>query len=166
MTNNDILRRLRYVFDIADTKIVHMFSLVDAEVEQEQVTRWLKKDDDVAFKSCPDVQMTTFLNGFIVARRGKKDGPLPVPEKKITNNIVLRKLKIALDYKSGDIVDVLELAGLPISEHELSALFRKKGHKHHRACKDQFLRNFLEGLRLRYRPSEERPDEYQTDQDD
>ncbi len=154
MTNNDILRRLRYVFDLADTKIVQMFALVGVEVKQDEVTCWLKKDEDPWFKTCPDEKMATFLNGFIVSRRGKKDGPQPVPEKKLNNNIVLRKLKIALNYKSEDMLEILTLADLSISEHELSALFRKQGHKHYRECKDQILRNFLEGLRLKYRASE------------
>ena len=74
-----------------------------------------------------------------------------MPETTINNNIVLRKLKIALDYKSKDMLETLALAELPISEHELSSFFRKQGHKHYRECKDQFLRNFLEGLRLKYR---------------
>ncbi|MCP3907235.1 MAG: DUF1456 family protein, partial [Oceanicoccus sp.] len=80
------------------------------------------------------------------------EGPAPVAEKQLDNNIVLRKLKIAMDFKSDDIQAVLQSAGLTISDHELSALFRKKGHKHYRECKDQILRNFLEGLRLKYRP--------------
>jgi uncharacterized protein YehS (DUF1456 family) len=151
MDNNDILRRLRYVFDLADTKIAQMCTSAGAEVQAKTVTSWLKKDEDDAFQACSDVQMATFLNGFIVARRGKKDGPQPVPEMTINNNIVLRKLKIALDYKSKDMLETLALAELPISEHELSSFFRKQGHKHYRECKDQFLRNFLEGLRLKYR---------------
>ena len=152
MTNNDILRRLRYIFDLADTKIVSIFGLVGTEIDTAEVTAWLKKDDDPWFKSCPDIKMATFLNGFIVARRGKKEGPAPIPEKQLTNNMVLRKLKIAMDFSSDDIQAVLQSAGLTISNHELSALFRKQGHKHYRECKDQILRNFLEGLRHKYRP--------------
>ena len=154
MTNNDVLRRLRYVFDFADTKIVQMFALVGAEVDQADVTRWLKKDDDPWFKECSDQQMATFLNGLIALRRGKKDGPQPIPEKTLNNNIVLRKLKIAMDYKSEDMLATLLLAKISISEHELSALFRKQGHKHYRECQDQILRNFIDGLRIKYRASE------------
>jgi uncharacterized protein YehS (DUF1456 family) len=151
MTNNDILRRLRYVFDLADTKIVQIFTLVGAEVKQEEVTCWLKKDDDPSFKECPDQQLATFLDGFIVLRRGKKPGPQPLPEKTLNNNIVLRKLKIALDYKSEDMLATLAAAEFSISEHELSAFFRKPEHRQYRACKNQVLRNFLEGLRLKLR---------------
>ena len=152
MTNNDILRRLRYIFDLADTKIVSIFGLVGGEIDTAEVTAWLKKDDDPWFKSCSDVKLATFLNGFIITRRGKKEGPTPIAEKQLDNNLVLKKLKIALDFKSDDIQAILQSAGLTISDHELSALFRKKGHRHYRECKDQILRNFLEGLRLKYRP--------------
>ena len=152
MTNNDILRRLRYIFDLADTKIVSIFGLVGSEIDSAEVTAWLKKDDDPWFKSCSDVKLATFLNGFIITRRGKKEGPTPIAEKQLDNNLVLKKLKIALDFKSDDIQAILQSAGLTISDHELSALFRKKGHRHYRECKDQILRNFLEGLRLKYRP--------------
>ncbi len=152
MTNNDIFRRLRYIFDLADTKIVQMFKSVDAEVTQEAVTAWLKKDEDPNYKTCPDIQLATFLNALIVMRRGKKDGPQPEPEKRINHNLVLKKLKIAMDYKSDDMLATMSLAGLTLSEHELSAFFRKPDNRHYRSCQDQVLRNFLEGLRLKHRP--------------
>ena len=152
MDNNDVLRRLRYIFDLADNKMAKIFTLVGAKVSQQEVTCWLKKDDDPLFIECPDEQLATFLNGFIVERRGKKEGALPIPEKEVDNNLVLRKLKIAMDYKSDDMLSTLGLAGLTISEHELSAFFRKAEHRQHRRCKDQVLRNFLEGLRLKHRP--------------
>ena len=43
LTNNDILRRIRYTFDIKDAAMADIFSLADVEVSQEQVTHWLKK---------------------------------------------------------------------------------------------------------------------------
>ncbi|MBV1932383.1 MAG: DUF1456 family protein, partial [Porticoccaceae bacterium] len=47
---------------------------------------------------------------------------------------------------------ILDLVDFTLSKHELSAFFRKPGHKHHRPCHDQVLRNFLHGLQLKYRP--------------
>jgi hypothetical protein len=94
--------------------------------------------------------MATCLNGFIVEKRGKKDGKTPEPETKMNNNIVLAKLKIALNLQAEEIIAFLTLAGLPISKHELSAFFRKNSHKHYRSCKDQILRHFLKGLTMKY----------------
>lgn len=151
MTNNDILRRIRYVFDLKDTKMVKIFSLAEHDVTREQISAWLKKDDDDDYKSCDDRSLAIFLNGFINEKRGKKDGTQIEPEKKLTNNIILMKLKIALNFKAEDIISTMSKAGLSISKPELSAFFRKVGHKHYRECKDQFLRNFLQGLQLTYR---------------
>jgi len=153
MTNNDILRRIRYIFDLNDTKMISVFSLADCKVTREQVSDWLKKDDDPAYKACNDTQLAIFLNGFINLKRGKKDGPQPAPENKLNNNIIFRKLKIALNLKNEDVLDILQLAELRISKHELSAFFRREDHKHYRVCKDQILRNFLKGVQLKNRPA-------------
>ena len=151
MTNNDILRRIRYTFDFDDSKMMDLLSSEDQPVSREQMSDWLKKDDDPAFQECKDVQLAIFLNNLIDENRGKKEGAQPVLEKHLTNNIILRKLKIALNLKDEDILEMMKLAEFAISKHELSALFRKKGHKHHRVCKDQILRNFLQGMQLKYR---------------
>lgn len=153
MTNNDILRRIRYIFDLNDTKMVTIFDLADCKVTREQISDWLKKDDDPAYKACDDTQLAIFLNGLINHKRGKKDGPQPTPEKKLNNNIIFRKLKIALNLKNEDVLEILQLAELRISKHELSAFFRREDHKHYRVCKDQILRNFLKGVQLKYRPA-------------
>jgi len=151
VTNNDILRRLRYVFDFNDSKVISVFQQADFVATREQISNWLKKDDDPAYKSCDDVTLATFLNGLINDMRGKKEGAQPEPEKKLTNNMIFRKLKIALNMKDDDVLAIMDLANLKISKHELSAFFRKPGHKHYRECKDQILRNFLQGLQIKYR---------------
>jgi len=164
VTNNDILRRLRYTFDISDTNMIALFKHVDCTVTREQVSNWLKKDDDEQYAGCNDTTFSNFLNGFIIERRGRQDGPLPEAEKKLTNNIILRKLKIALDLKNEDLLTLLSQAGLSISKHELSAFFRRADHKHYRQCKDQVLRNFLQGIQLKHRPSNEAEEPFEWPQ--
>ena len=151
MINNDILRRIRYTFDFNDSKMIALFGLADHQVTREQISDWLKKDDDPAYQECTDTQLAIFLNGLINDKRGKKEGPQPEPEQRLTNNIILRKLKIALNLKAEDILEIMSLANLRISKHELSAFFRKPDHKHYRDCKDQILRNFLKGVQIKYR---------------
>jgi len=151
LNNNDILRRIRYTFDISDSKMIEIFGLADHHVTRGQISDWLKKDDDPTFQKCSDIQLAIFLNGLISDRRGKNEGPQPIPEKRLTNNIILRKLKIALDLKSDDILKIIGQTHVSISKHELSAFFRKSEHKHYRECKDQVLRNFLQDLQLTYR---------------
>ena len=151
MNNNDVLRRIRYTFDFNDSKMISLFALADYKVTRAQISDWLKKDDDPAFRKCTDTQLAIFLNGFINDKRGKKEGPQPEPEQKLTNNIIFRKLKIALNLKNDDILGIMNLTDLRMSKHELSAFFRRTGHKHYRECKDQILRNFLKGIQLKYR---------------
>ncbi|MCW8831008.1 MAG: DUF1456 family protein [Gammaproteobacteria bacterium] len=161
MTNNDILRRIRYTFDLSDSKMIAIFGLADCEVTRAQISDWLKKDDDPAYQNCSDTQLATFLNGFIIEKRGKKDGDQPVPEKRLSNNIIFRKLRIALNLKDEDIFKIMDLADFSISKPELSALFRKAGHKHYRKCKDQILRKFLKGMQLKYRDNVEKRKEFE-----
>jgi uncharacterized protein YehS (DUF1456 family) len=151
MTNNDVLRRIRYIFDYDDKQMVAIYAAADGKVKWRQMSYWLKKDDDVDYQSCNDSELATFLNGLINDKRGKKDGEQPKPEAKLTNNLIFVKLKIALNLKAEDILALMELAGFTMSKHELSALFRKPGHKNHRECNDQILRNFLQGLQIKYR---------------
>ncbi len=163
MTNNDILRRIRYIFDFSDTKMITIFALADNQVTREQISDWLKKDDDPAFQSCNDTLLATFLNGLISDKRGKKEGAQPEPEKRLTNNIIFTKLKIALNLQSDEVLNILALNGFRISKHELSAFFRKPGHKHYRECKDQCLRSFLKGLQLKFRGDGDDSDDPESD---
>lgn len=153
MNNNDILRRLRYSFDLDNTEVIDHFALANVQVTNQEVNLWLKKDDDEEQVELSDFYLAAFLNGLIVNNRGKKDDSEVVNETQLTNNIILRKLKIACEFVDTDILELLELAGMQISRHELSALFRSPSNSKYRECKDQFLRNFLRGLQLRYRSS-------------
>lgn len=152
MTTNDILRRLRFIFDFSDTKMIELFAHAELEVSRAQISNWLKKDDDAAYVECTDKELATFLNGMIVDKRGKREGPQSAPETKLSNNIIFMKLRIALNLKAEDILETLQSVDFWLSKHELSAFFRKPGHKHYRECKDQVLRNFLNGLQKEYRP--------------
>ena len=89
MTNNDCLRRIRYILDFGDSKMIDVFAQADQTVTREEVSAWLKKDDDEDFVACRDTMFATFLNGLINDRRGKKDGDQPKPEKLLNNNILL-----------------------------------------------------------------------------
>ena len=155
MNKNDILRRIRYIFDFNDLKMISIFDKAEHKVTRAQISNWLRKDEDPACQKCSDMDLAIFLNGLINDKRGKKDGPQPEPEKKLNNNIIFMKLKIALNLKADDVVNILALAGVKVSKHELSAFFRRSDHKHFRECKNQMLRNFLKGLQLKYRPGKD-----------
>jgi len=151
MTNNDILRRIRYILDFNDDKMIALFALADCKVTRAEISDWMKQEDNPDFKKLSDVKLATYLNGLINDKRGKREGAQPVPEKELTNNAIFMKLKIALNLQAEDILEIMDLSDFRMSKHELSAFFRKSGHKHYRECKDQILRIFLKGLQMKYR---------------
>ena len=154
MTNNDVLRRIRYILELGDSKVIKIFALADVEVSRTEISNWLKKDEDPEFVNLSDKRLAVFLNGLINLKRGKREGAQPTPENKLSNNMIFRKLKIAFDLKAEEVLSILNLADFRLSNHELSAFFRKVDHKHYRECKDQILRNFLQGLQAKYRDTD------------
>lgn len=151
MTNNDILRRIRYLFDFRDLKMIALFKLANYDVGKSDISAWLTKEDDPIFLEITDKELATFLNGLIIEKRGKREGPQPEPEDPLSNNMILRKLKIALNLKTDDILDLFALTDKKISKHELSAFFRNPDHKSYRPCMNQYLRGFLNALQTKYK---------------
>ncbi|MBH0056039.1 DUF1456 family protein [Pseudoalteromonas sp. SWXJZ94C] len=154
MTNNDILRRIRYTFNLTDTATVNVFAAAELTVTTEQVIAWLTKEGEEAFTPISDTEFASFLNGFINTKRGKREGEQPEPEKKLNNNIIFMKLRIALNMKAEDVIATLALVDFDLSKHELSAFSRKVDNKHYRVCNDQILRLFLTGVQKQVRPEE------------
>lgn len=172
MNNNDILIRLRYALDIKDTDMITMFQLGGIEVTKEELQRMLLKsknsrlgqdeeefeaDDDM--KKCNHYMLESFLNGFIIFKRGKQEAQpgatektiLMIKDNKSVNNVMLKKVKIALSLTSEEMLDIIKLAGVELSKGELSAVFRKEGQRNYKECGDRYARNFLKGLAIKYR---------------
>lgn len=156
MINNDVLRSIRYMLDLSDARVGEIIALADPafSLEREQVQAFLKKDDEPGYVECDARVLAHFLDGLVIDRRGRDDSLPPRPvERRVTNNVVLKKLRVAFELKDVDMHAVFDAARFPISKPELSALFRQPGHKNFRLCGDQVLRNFLKGLTLRVRGS-------------
>lgn len=154
MTNNDILRRFRYALDISNPKMLEIFRTGGHEIDQDTLIALLKKEDEEGCLSCSNSLLEDFFDGLIILKRGRQEGaPVEVPRtgSERTNNVILRKLRIALNMKDDDMAAVMLLAGVRVTRSELGALFRSKEHKNYKECGDQFLRNFLNGLTKRIR---------------
>ena len=156
MNNNDILRRLRYALNLSDAKMIKIFARVGQVLNEAEVQSLLGKEDEEGTVICLDDLMAAFLDSLIVELRGppRPGSPPPAIPDRISNNDIIKKVRIALKLQEADMMAILEAGGQPMSKGELSALFRKPGHKHYRACGDQVMRAFLRGLTLRLRPSD------------
>jgi uncharacterized protein YehS (DUF1456 family) len=146
MTNNSIFRRIRFIYNFSDHDLMDIFKLVGCVVNRTQIIRWLNKEDHEDYLVMKDEELATFLNGFIVLKRGKKEGPQPQPEKQLTNNMIFRKMRIALNLIDEDIIQILASVEMRMSKHELSALFRNPNQRQYVECNNQVLRNFFLGL--------------------
>ncbi|MFC0276578.1 DUF1456 family protein [Enterococcus devriesei] len=168
MNNNDLLLRLRYALDIKDTDIVKAFELGGLTVTKEEEKDMLKKianqaeeqdefEKNTYVKPINNQVFDSFLNGFIILKRGpQKNKSAEAPQLKSNqirhiNNILLKKVKIALQLTSDDMLDIMAEAGVYPSKGELGAILRKEGHRNFKPCGDKYARNFLKGLALCYR---------------
>jgi uncharacterized protein YehS (DUF1456 family) len=163
--NNDMLIRLRYALDIKNIEMVEIFKLGGIDLTKEEALKVLTKTQDVENHDfvegedhipCDDEMFESFLNGLITFKRGKQDPKPGQPERpelsyEHVNNLLLKKVKIALSLTSENMIEILELAGVKITKGELSALLRREGHKNYKVCGDRYARNFLKGLTLKYR---------------
>lgn len=150
MTNNDLLRRLRYALNLNGVSIAEMCALGGHEIGPVEVLTLLKKEDEKGFVVCDDAVMGAFLDGLITSRRGPRDAP-PAADGLLNNNLILRKLRIALELTDADMLAIFRQAGVSLSKPELSALFRGVGQRNFKECGDQLLRNFVRGLTLGFK---------------
>ncbi len=155
MRNDDVIKSLRYILDINDAKIAEILKLGGYNPTREEVAYIFDEYSESQEKVDITHTITAhFLDGLIIYKRGKSDKhplqPIIVP---VTNNMVLKKLRVAFNLRDDDIIQILKTTGFNISKNEVSALFRDKKHRNFKICGDQLLRYFLKGLALRERKS-------------
>ena len=154
MNNNDIVRRLRYAVDLNDVALVEIFKLAGYKISHEELKSIFKKEGEEGYVELSNEKMDLFLDGFITYRRGKQEPKPGQPEPKkeaLNNNVIFKKLRIALALRGEDVLEIMRLSDKKISSSELSAIFRKKDHRNYKNCGDRYIRNFLKGLTIKYR---------------
>lgn len=159
MECNDVLRRLRYALDLDDPRMGEIFELAGQPVEPGDLRGYLKKEEEEGFMVCGPGILRAFLDGLITKNRGPREdrpGPGGAPSAGISpgtlnNNQILKKLRIALELQEEDMLGIFQLGEFPLSKAELSALFRKEGHRNYKPCGDQLLKKFLKGLTVKHR---------------
>ena len=162
MMNNLVLRRLRYALNLRESNMVEMFKLIDVTIKPTDISALLLREEQDGFVECTDVVLAQFLDGLIIKHRGLPDtgvAPAPVADDiRLNNNIILKKIRVALELREEHLLDIMEKADFTFSKSEMSAFFRKPGSRQFKACGDQMLRNFLIGLCEKNRPAEEKPE--------
>lgn len=140
------------ILEINESTLAYIFKLSGLQVDQATVTGFLKEAGESGHIECNNSQMTQFLDGLITYRRGKSAGNTTRLNQTIpllNNNSILKKLRIAFDLREDDLIELLSLADFEAAKNEISAVFRKEGHKHFRECNDELLMALLVGLTFR-----------------
>lgn len=147
MTNNDTLRRLRYALNINDAAVAETIALAGRATQAEEVANWLKREDDSGFVELSDSDLCRFLDGFIIKKRGPHpSGNAPEPLDFLSNNEIMKKLRIALELKEDGVLAIFKKADFNVTKAELGSFFRKEGHRNYRKVPEQVLRKFIHGL--------------------
>lgn len=170
MNNNEILIRLRYALDIKNSDVIEIFRLGGFRFTADQVSgllskEWKEVSSDIEsqdmlskneqFVLCSNGMLDGFLNGLIQLKRGpqpNQGAPLALAKEKTSmNNLLLKKIKVALTLTSEDMLEIFELAEAMVSKGELGNMLRKNDDRKYVECKDNFARKFLKGLTIKYR---------------
>ncbi len=147
MKTNDILYKIQKVLNLSQEEMLEAYKLADYNMDTAHLDSLLKRRQDEGSKLCSYEELGIFLDGFVILKRG------PSPKKKnddavveLTNNLILKKLRIALELKEAETEIIFSLGEAELSKQQLASLFRKEGHKNFKECSDELLMAFLDGL--------------------
>jgi uncharacterized protein YehS (DUF1456 family) len=147
MKINDILFKIKTALSLENRAICDAYALVGYEMSQEQLENILKKHQDKGYEEATYEELGLFLDGLVLLKRGESSTPQKDDEVvELTNNLILKKLRVALELKEPELVIVFALAEITISKRQIGSLFRKEGGKNFKPCSDELLMGFLEGL--------------------
>ena len=147
MKTNDILYKIQKALNLSQEEILEAYELEAYSMESAHLDSLLKKRQEKGSKLCTYEELGVFLDGLFALKRGpspkKSDGNEVV---ELTNNLILKKLRIALELKEAETEIIFSLGEAELSKQQLASLFRKEGHKNFKECSDELLMAFLDGL--------------------
>ena len=147
ISTNEILFRIKKALNLSTEEMIEAYKLEGYTMEASHLESLLKRHLDDGFIIASYEELGVFLDGFVTLKRG------PSPKKsndneavELTNNLILKKLRIALEFKEAETEIIFNLADVELSKQQLASLFRKEGHKNFKECSDELLMAFLDGL--------------------
>lgn len=147
MKTNDILYKIQKALSLTQEEMIEAYKLADYKMAATHLDSLLKRRQDEDSKLCSYEELGVFLDGFVILKRGpspKKENNDEIVE--LTNNLILKKLRIALELKEAETEIIFSLGEAELSKQQLASLFRKEGHKNFKECSDELLMAFLDGL--------------------
>lgn len=150
MNSNLVLKRVSELSNLTNRQIANVFKKANKKLTSAEVDLWLIPDDSPNHQKLSDEDLSIFLNGLIIHLRGpREDGSIPEPDKKLDNNMIFKKLKIAFEVQTAEIPTMFRSINRRITKNEVASFLRGSQHAQYREMKDQYLRNFLSALKKR-----------------
>lgn len=146
ISTNEILYRIKKALNLTNEEMMEAYRLESYPMEMDRLDSLLKRRHDKKFQLCSYEELGVFLDGLVTLKRGPSPQERKEEEVELTNNLILKKLRIALELKEPEMEIIFGLADVELSKQQLASLFRKEGHKNFKKCSDELLMAFLEGL--------------------
>jgi len=156
MKINDILFKIKTALSLSQSEMVEAYALADYTISKERLENVLKRRQDPDYQEATYEELGSFLDGLILFKRGKnlvKKDEEEVVE--LTNNLIMKKLRVALELKEPELLIIFGLAEINMTKRQIGSLFRKEGTKNFKYASDELLMAFIEGLDEFYYDGEE-----------
>jgi len=154
MTPSEIIKELKVALDLNRAQIMHLYELEEFPITKERLDSILKNRSKKNSSNATYEELGVFLDGLISQKRGKPKAA-PAEDVVLDNNLILKKLRVALNLKDTEIAIIFELADFKISKSAMKDLFRSYTHPKYRECDNKTLKAFIEGLNEFYYDSGE-----------
>ena len=156
MEINDILFKIKTALSLKNEEIIEAYKLADFEMSEERAISILKRKQDKGFEEATFEELGIFLDGLVLLKRGPSDKAVDEEEiVELTNNLILKKIRVAMELKEAELVILFALGEVTITKRQIGSLFRKEGGKNFKVCSDELLNAFLDGLDEFYYDGEE-----------
>jgi len=142
-----VITALKDALNLSRPQILSLYELLEYPMSRERLDRILKNPSNKRSITASYEELGLFLDALILQKR--KESPKvneSDEEIELTNNLIFKKIRVALNLKEYEIAIIFELADYRISKSQIKDLFRSPKHPKYRECSDKTLAAFLEGL--------------------
>ena len=143
---NEILYKIVKALNLDNKMVLEIYSLANYNISDLEIESILKRKQDDGFRACSYEELGAFLDGLITFKRGESSKKSSDEVVELTNNLILKKLRIALELKESEVEIIFSLSDVELTKQQLSSLFRKVSNKNFKLCSDELMLAFLDGL--------------------
>ena len=154
MNTNAIFCELTQALQLNTAQVKDWFAAIGADIPEAEVDGLIH---NTAATALPQPLLAQLLDQWVEIQRGPKPivGDAQAAPKRLSNNDVLKKLRIAYRLQDEDVRQLLKLVTIELTKSDLSALFRKPGQSQFKTCDDEFVLDYIRGLGLLLRQREQ-----------